>query len=97
MLLVPPDGMLCGATKMGFKFSKAELIERFRALTENTREPVEVVQIYVAGSKLDSLCLYDPVSVEDRKAMNVAIAEFDDGDRGINVRNFVPQSSDTMT
>lgn len=81
---MPADGTLCGPGKMGFKFSKSELIDRFKALTES-KEPVEVVQIYVTGSKVPEACLYDPNLVEDRKAINVAVTEFEDGERGVNV------------
>ncbi|XP_055334478.1 uncharacterized protein LOC129585709 [Paramacrobiotus metropolitanus] len=83
--LLPTDGTMCGQTKMGFKFSKSELIDRFKALSDNTKDPVEVVQIYVTGQKLDAICLYDPVMVEERKSINAAITEFEDGERGINI------------
>ncbi|OQV14038.1 hypothetical protein BV898_11704 [Hypsibius exemplaris] len=88
--LIPPDGMLCGPGKMGFKFNKAELVERFRAMADHAKDPVEVVQIYVAGSKLEALCLYDPAQVEDKKAINAAVTEFEDGERGVNITASAP-------
>ena len=79
---VPADGMLCGPSKMGFKFSKSELIERFKSLADNNKDPVEVVQVYVAASKPEPICLFDPALVEDRKSINVAVTEFEDGEKG---------------